>query len=297
MRIRQLLTVLGAALLVALSSCVSDANYDNGDESTDDNATVDSGDVDCSAGGLGADDEFDFVTAYLVIDGQLGASCFGSDNETLTAAWEELAIITPQDQLADLALFAGFTSDSSSDEETLAFVNTIDDDGLNFQMSINLESYLADANEASLTIAHEFAHVFTSIESQIDRTVFDAEDCNTYYNGEGCFFEDSIMAQWVSLFWGGGLIDEIDPDGEPSNADGEDRCDANPGFFGPYAASNPEEDFAETFSAYVFQLEARTDAQQDKLDWIDGQAGLAEFRDRAIAAGVGPLDNNFERCG
>ena len=176
-------------------------------------------------------------------------------------------------------------------------MNAFDDEGLNFQMSINLDAYEADPNEAALTVAHEFAHVFTSIESQIDRTVFDAEDCAGYYNGEGCFYDDSVMGQWVTLFWGDGLIDEIDPNAEPSNADGEARCEVNPGFFGPYAASNPEEDFAEAFSAYVYQLEADTEAQQAKLDWIDQQPGLAEFRQRAIDGGRGPLTNNFERCG
>ena len=292
MRFRYRFSLLLTALVLVVASCASvvEDDFSNAAEGP-------AGDVDCSAEGLGADDEFDFVTAYFVVDGQLGETCFGSDNDTLVAAWDELAIITPQDQLADLALFAGFTSDSSSDEETLAFVNVVDDDGLDFQMSINLESYVADANEASLTIAHEFAHVFTSIESQIDRTVFDAEECDTYYNGEGCFYEDSIMAQWVLEFWGAGLIDEIDPNEEPTNADGEDRCDRDASFLGPYAASNPEEDFAETFSAYVYQLDAKTDAQQEKLDWIDDQAGLAEFRDRAVAAGVGPLVNNFEVCG
>lgn len=277
-------------LLLVLGACGSTAGVDDAFQSSQSN-------VDCSAEGLGEDDEFTFISAYEIVDGQIGDACFGEDNGTLVAAWNELATITPQEQLADLALFAGFSGDDSAEEETLAFVNVIDDDGLEFQMSVNLSSYLADENEASLTIAHEFAHVFTSIEGQIDRTVFDAEACATYYNGEGCFLEDSIMAQWVELFWGDGLIDEIDPNEEPSNADGEDRCDRNSGFLGPYAASNPEEDFAETFSAYVFQLEADTAAQQAKIDWIDDQAGLAEFRQRAVDAGVGPLRNNFETCG
>jgi len=254
-------------------------------------------DVDCSAEGLGADDEFEFVTAHYVVDGELGALCFGEESDTLNSAWNELATITPRGQLSDLGLFAGFAADESGDEVTAAFVNAIDDDGIDFQMSINIDDFESDPDEASLTIAHEFAHVFTSVESEVDRTVFEAEDCATYFNSDGCFYPESIMAQWVALFWGDGLIDEIDPYDEPTAADGEDRCDANPSFFGPYAASNPEEDFAEAFSAFVYRVEPTTQAQQAKLDWIGAQPGLDEFRQRAIDAGRGPLPNNFEMCG
>lgn len=254
-------------------------------------------DVECSAEALGEDEFFEFTSAYFVVDGQLGEVCFGEPDSTVEEAFDELAIITPQDQLADLALFAGFSEDEDLDEITAAFVNVTDDEGTDFQMSINVTDFGSDRDEALLTVAHEFAHVFTLIPSQIDRTIFDRSDCDTYYTLDGCFFEDSIINQWVSTFWGDGLIDQIAPEDEPSNTDGQDRCDTNPGFFGAYAASNPEEDFAETFSAYVYQLEPDTVAQQAKLDWIDDQPGLAEFRQRAIDAGRGPLRNNFDVCG
>lgn len=253
--------------------------------------------VDCSAEGLGEDKTSTFTTAHYVVGGALGAVCFGDDDPTLIQAWEVLSVITPSLQLADLGLFGAFESTESGDEVTLAFVNTLDDDGTLFQMSINLESYEEDPNEALLTMAHEFSHVFTALPSQIDRSAESEDNCATYDNGEGCYLPDSLMAQWVALFWGEGLIDEIDPSEEASGSAGEDRCSINPGFLGPYAASSPEEDFAESFSAYVFQLDAGTDALQAKLDWMSDQPGLVEFRDRAVTAGIGPLENNFDPCG
>jgi hypothetical protein len=254
-------------------------------------------DIDCSAEALGDDETSTFTNAHYVVSGALGAACFGEGDPTLTEAWEALSVITPSLQLADLGLFSSFESTEGGDEVTLAFVNTLDDDGTLFQMSINVESYEEDPNEAQLTMAHEFSHVFTSLPSQIDRSVESAGNCTTYDNVEGCFLPDSLMAQWIALFWGDGLIDEVDPADDPAGAEGQDRCDLNPGFLGAYAASDPEEDFAETFSAYVFQLEVDTDALQAKLDWMDDQPGLAEFRDRAVDAGVGPLENNIEPCG
>lgn len=309
---RRLATLLSAAAFMILSACASSTTIAESapvEETApvDETAPIDEAEAvdeplvdegfDCSVEALGADDDFNFVAAYVNIDGDLGEPCFGSPNSTLEAAWAELSIITPEDQLADLAVFAGFVDSGEGDEVTLAFVNSIDDDGLDFQMSVNLTSYEEDLDEARLTLAHEFAHVFTLLESEVDRSIFDPDECDTYYSSEGCFYEDSVMAGWIETFWGDGLIDEIDPFGDPSNAAGEDRCDANPGFFGPYAASDPEEDFAEAFSAYVYQLEPDTAAQQIRLDWIDAQPGLAEFRQRAVDAGIGPIGNYFEICG
>ncbi len=254
-------------------------------------------DLDCSEDGLGSTEETTFWVAHVVVDGALGAVCFGDEDPTLIDAWEALSVITPSLQLTDLGLFGGYLSGESGDEITLAFVNALDDDGTLFQMSVNLDEYDQDGNEALLTMAHEFSHVFTALPTQIDRSAEALDSCDTYFNGEGCYEPDSLMYQWIVQFWGDGLIDEIDPFADATGEGGQQRCDVEPAFFGAYAASSPEEDFAESFSALVFQLEPTTVEQQDKLDWMVAQPGLAEFRDRALAAGIGPLENNFDACG
>ena len=232
---------------------------------------------------------FEYNLAYQVVDGQLGAICFGSPDAIVEGAWRILADLTPPDQLRDLVVFAGITS-IETDGETLAFVQRIDDDGTEFLMAVNIAATERDPQEATLTMAHEFSHVFTALPTELDRTVF-PEDCTTFDNGEGCYVEESILNQWYQRYW-------LDVPGDPtddSNAD--ERCSLNDGFFGAYAASNPEEDFAEAFSAYVLQLEARTPGQQDRLDFIDTFPGLREFRDRAVALGYGPQENRFDVCG
>lgn len=258
--------------------------------------SLDRADVDCSAEGIGSSAESEFSVAHVVVGGSLGKACYGDYSDTLVKAWESLAVITPPLQLADLALFGGFSTEET-DEVTLAFVNVLDDDGTAFQMSVNLAEFEADGDEALLTMAHEFSHVFTGLDTQLDRSDEAFESCDTYFNGEGCYRTDSLMFQWIQEFWDEDLISQIDPYGDASGAGGQDRCDLNAGFFGAYGASTPEEDFAESFSAMVFRLAADSDAQQLKLDWLANQAGLAEFRDRAVAAGIGPLANNFDLCG
>jgi len=231
----------------------------------------------------------------VVVDGNLGAPCWGEFDERLVRAWGVLAVITPPEQLSDLGLFGGYES-AGFGETTLAYVNTLDYDGELYQMSINLGEAEADPDELKLTMAHEFSHVITSLPSQIDRYIL-PEQCRTWDNGQGCFREDSLMWEWIETFWAGGLIDTIDSSVEPTNASGAPLCQANSGFLGSYAATNPEEDFAESFSAFVFRLKVDSPVLQAKMEWFAEQPGLLEFRNRAVAEGLGPLDNEFERCG
>ncbi len=256
-------------------------------------------DVDCDAESLGEDGQTQFIDAYYVVDGTLGAVCFGDEDETMVKAWRSLATITPPDQLNDLALFAGFGT-SGEDEDagtTMAFVNVIDDEGTAFQMSVNLDAYDEDPEEAALTMAHEFSHVFTATANQLDRSPEAADDCTTYFNGEGCYLPDSLMAAWIAEFWSPEDLANVDPDKDVGIDDGADLCAADPSFLGPYAATTPEEDFAESFAAFVYRVKAQTPEAQAKIDWFAEQPGLAEFRDRAEAAGKGPLKGSFEGCG
>ncbi|MCP3934442.1 MAG: hypothetical protein GY708_03620 [Actinomycetia bacterium] len=305
---RRLLTALAVAALMLAAACEDSDEPGSGDgtwletDEADETDEVDATtpgpiDADCE-GVLGDEPEFEWLSARLVVDGELGDLCFGVDDQTLVDAWDALAAIAPRGQLADLGLFVGFQpANDDGVEVTLAFVNPLNDDVSQFQMSINLPVANEDADELLLTMAHEFTHAFTATVTQTDRTA-DAEfDCTTYYNGEACYLEDSIMWAWISEFWGNGLIDEVDPFAEATTESGEDRCSREPGFLGPYAASTPEEDFAEAFAAYVFDVPAETGEVEDKLDWLHAQPGIREFRDRAIAAGMGPLAGNFEVCG
>lgn len=289
-----------AVFLLAGSACQASQDAETEAVSTfvgADEPEVVRSDIECSQEALqGGDEEFVFTSAYVVVDGELGELCFGDDDETILDAWDALATFTPDGQLGDLVLFGGFEPDGEVAEETLAFVNPVDSDGSGFQMSINTVDAIADPDELLLTLAHEFTHVFTATPDQLDRTDDAIDDCATYFNGEGCYPDDALMFGWISEFWDPDVLATVDPF-EESVEDADARCVDDDGFFGPYAANNPEEDFAEAFSAYVFDLEPATDGQAERLEWIAAQPGLAEFRDRAEAAGLTPLANNFAVCG
>ncbi len=237
------------------------------------------------------------MSAYAVVDGELGDVCFGTADPVVEDAWDSLATITPTGQLGDLTIFAGFEPHGDAEADTLAFVNSIDADGTQFQMSVNTIDAVADPDEFLLTLAHEFSHVFTQTTGQLDRTDETIDACDTYFNGEGCYLPDSLMYAWIERFWDSDVLAEVDPAVDSDTTAADDRCTNDAGFLGSYAATNPEEDFAESFSAFVFRLEPATSGQADRLDWIEQQTGLTEFRYRADTAGMTPLDNNFDVCG
>ena len=169
-------------------------------------------------------------------------------------------------------------------------------DGTEFVMAVNVDVVSDDLEQARLTNAHEFAHIITQTDFELDRDVI-REECATYWNGFGCFELDSLMWAWMSEFWDPTVLAGIDPDAELFVADGDERCATDDSYFGAYAASNPEEDFAETFSAFVYGVEPATPGQTEKLLWLESQPGLAEFRERAEFAGLAPTRNDFEVCG
>jgi len=252
-------------------------------------------DIDCTRRELNVYPDTPFLVAHVVVDGNLGEPCFGEPDTRLTRAWQILSTITPPGQLHDLGVFGGFVS-NERDLTTLAFVSALDSEGPVFQMSINLVEADLDPDELMLTMAHEYAHVFTTQSSQIDRNVR-PKDCHTWHNLGGCYADDSLMAEWVELFWDDGRIDQVNPKQEPSREAGIDRCLFDPSFLGPYSASHPEEDFAESFSAFVFQIDVQSRELEEKMQWFARQPRLAEFRNRAVEADLGPLRNFFERCG
>ena len=243
---------------------------------------------------LGGDQATDFVSAAYVAQGRLGATCYGDRDPSLVSAWKRLVVIVPPGQLRHLALFAGYTS---TDQDDLAFVNSLDDAGTEFQMSVNLDAYDDDATEAQLTMAHEFAHIFTELPDQLDRSVGPDDPCPTWFDGEGCYRHGSVVAAWIDAFWTARDLQSVDPDKPPRMTDGYRRCRRDASFIGPYGATTPEEDFAETFAAYVFGVDATTPQVQGKFDWMAARPDLAVYRHRVRAAGLGPLDGDFQACG
>ena len=127
----------------------------------------------------------------------------------------------------------------------------------------------ADAGyELDTTLIHEFAHVMTLNETQLDAQFVwsdreyeeAAESCPTYFTGEGCALSGSYIAEFVDLFWDPimGEFEAIEDarsqwEWEEAMRDFYDRYADH--FVSDYAATNPAEDISESFTAFVLAPE------------------------------------------
>ena len=106
------------------------------------------------------------------------------------------------------------------------------------------------------------------------------------------------MWAWIQEFWPGRGTRGSSRRrfaGRPGR-DAEQRCRDDAGYTGSYAAVHPEEDFAETFSAYVYEVEADP-ALADKLAFFDRYPEFVAIREHARALGLTGIEAAFEGCG
>lgn len=253
-------------------------------------------DPDCDPATIG-DDDGSLVAAYAVQDAQVVGVCAGEPDGRLDAAWQELTAAVPAAQLRALTVFAGY---DDPDSDVAAFATLLGDANDRFGIAVNLALAEEDPVEFRLTLVHEVAHVFTQTPDQLDVDA-DPADCATFHNGNGCFVDGSLMAEWIDRFWSDDQLDALpDPagsdDAEGDDPAAEERCSLDPGFLGTYAASSPEEDFAESFSAFVFDLDVPAEVQP-RLDFFAQHPELAAVREHALADGRDRPVNNFDECG
>lgn len=234
------------------------------------------------------------VTAmHFVVQGAVQAPCHGEVDRRLDAAWEAMAEVTPVNLLADISLLAGFEGCDTCD--TLAFVTTLDEGGSFFLMAVDVQAGAEDPDELALTMQHELTHVFAQDpDTQLDLDV-GPDECATYHTGSGCLFDDAYTWAWIQQFWDDAALATVPADGGTNEAAGEDRCELNAPYTGAYGASNPEEDMAEVFSAYVFDVDV-SPALDAKLAFFDRYDEFSEVRQNAAAAGRHTDAYSFEGC-
>lgn len=233
------------------------------------------------------------AVAYSVQNGRLAPSpCFGEASAVVEAAWLELALIAPPQLIAGVTILAGFDDE---DSDTLAFAGPVNDDSDDHLIAVGIVAAVDDPQELRLTMAHELAHVFTQTTDQIDVAFF-ADDCDTFFNGFGCFQQDAYMTAWIDQFWAPTDVASLPSDYSVDIEGGEQRCLVDPGFPGSYAASHPEEDLAESFSAYVFDVDMPV-GFDDRLRFFDDYPEFVAMRQAIRRREGSEPSGNFDDCG
>jgi len=176
----------------------------------------------------------------------------------LAKAWEIVDSIWPPSMWADLNQI------SLIDEGPRGLVGVVHRSSLGGWILSVDRSDLGDRNLVEETIIHEIAHMATL---DAEHFSFDtAAACSGVDMTVGCAAVGSFMARWAETFWPGGMVD----------SDAADLVDS-------YAATGPQEDLAETFTAWVASWPVRSASVAARIDMLAADPAMSllatELRD------------------
>ena len=198
-----------------------------------------------------------------------------SDAEVLWEVFVQVAGDRFVDRYVD-----SYVAFSDGDNPTIAYVGVDEPDNTSWQLGVNIDSfeeYLVDRYDRTLqqetyeVMIHEYAHIVTFNETQFEFGIETSEACPYYYSSVGCPYSGSVLEGFSQEFWHTRDLERIE------NGRSVYRTGA---FVSPYAATNPAEDFAETFAYFVYRSapNPNTDGYA-KIIWMYTQDELVDLRD------------------
>lgn len=120
--------------------------------------------------------------------------------------------------------------------------------GLNFT-ALYIDGFM-DKPETGYTMIHEFGHLLTLHAGQIDSKISESS-CSSFFTGEGCTKSSSYLNSFFDDFW-----KDIYAELTQSQSSGQNLYEKYKSrFVTGYAASNPGEDIAESFTHFVLKLD------------------------------------------
>jgi hypothetical protein len=215
------------------------------------------------------------------------------DTELHQQLWDYYAALIPAEQRGMIAEYA-ITTDGTGG--TLASVAQTTYDPNLWTLNIDIAD-TANYYELTSTLVHEFAHLLTLGPDQVvpslavlnnpeDNNIYlqELSACPNYFPGEGCANADSYIDDFYFQFW-----EELREEWDPINLeeDEDTRTELLDEFYSQYedrfvtsyAATNPEEDIAESFAFFVFSPEPAGDTiLEEKILFFYNYPELVELR-------------------
>ena len=243
------LSLVILSLALCIFSCNQDTFYEDGLTESFDDFPIDN-EIDNEG------ETEDILTLYDVVNGQLrkvkdydvrnGMKSYQADVDKHYQMWNFYKKLIPETHLNYIKQFEIFYGG----DELAGYVVPIGDDistwktGLAIELANNLDDFSL-SNEFTYTCIHEFGHILTLNEKQLEAG---EDQCTSFQTYEGCSEEDSYINQlfqigWKDIYAEHQQVDEVDI--YDFYIKYQDR------FVTDYAATNPGEDVAEVFTHFV----------------------------------------------
>lgn len=182
--------------------------------------------------------------------------------------WYSYAWLIPEYERPDMNRFEVFQSG-----DTLAHVYIHDEEAASdWTLGMNNEN-IELASETMITYIHEFAHLLSLRETEVDYYYPDS-GCETSFIDERCFFEDAYMADYYNQFYSDGTLEAT-----------EDN------YVSDYATTSITEDFAETFAHFVLSPQPAGDTLvEEKILFFYQYENLVTLRAEILSRAATWLD-------
>lgn len=212
--------------------------------------------------------------------------------------WLYYANLIPAEQRQDLTQFIIFTD---GPEEVMAAVEQDYNNPEKWVLAVDIVD-AENPQELTYTLIHEFGHLLTLNAEQVvpDEEIFEnPEDeeiydeamsaCPQYFPSEGCSSPDSYINLffqrfWVDVYAEWDEINYIENDDEYYDALDDFYWDNKDHFVTDYAATNPGEDIAESWTHFVLQPKPAGDTvSEQKVLFFYEFPELVELREKIVA--------------
>lgn len=193
--------------------------------------------------------------------------------------WDLVKKIVPLNQrkkMGEFLIYNGTTSGSAG------FVVQLKKDLSSWKMGIAInyafQGSFNAGGQLAYTIIHEFGHVLTLNDTQLDASIT-TENCKNYFPGEGCAKEDSYINELHANYW-----KDIWTEYEVAKKDQESQQKFyekhKDRFVTQYASTNPPEDIAEVFATFITKKEkpAGNTIAEKKILLMYKRSELIEFK-------------------
>jgi hypothetical protein len=225
------------------------------------------------------------VAAYPVRAGRLAAPTEGQALACHQQLWKVIQSVYPGKELAMLDRLVVFEAPADDDLEGEVWP----DDAKDTRWTLAVT--LVDMGDLGLahTLVHELGHLLSLNTTEVDPAPEPADGCATYDTGGGCSLPGSILDDYTANTWGESLlgtwydIDAITDDKKRDKALADLYAKNEADFVDPYAATDPDEDFAETFAYWCLREPLLTPPLERKAEFMTHRTELQPMRARCQA--------------
>ncbi len=222
------------------------------------------------------------LAAYLLWDNDTLNLVDGNEDPKHQEIWELFSDMIPAAAREDLVSI-NFANNPNSD--TAAFVEQTNEHHEKWKVIFNIDSYYIDGkldyDESVHTNIHEFSHILTLNKTQIQLMNLFAEEseierykntCSTYFLPEWCLLRTSYFKGFIDAFWD---ADELKTAWDQQSSDTYSPEE----YVSDYAATNPGEDIAESFTTFVLKSKPTWNSEaEQKISYFYDFPELVKLR-------------------